>query len=153
MASREIFRLCQSVLPPGFEQARHQLPRIQAFLEENLPEAVQQSVTLLSVNDEQIVIAANTPMVANYLRLHSAEIQQQLRETFQLEQKLTFRSIPDALFKTRRPVQLPAPRVVSSDSVLAIRRSAQWIEDDSLRAAILSLADSMTVEPSEKGED
>jgi hypothetical protein len=92
-------------------------------------------------------------MVANYLRLHSAEIQQQLRETFQLEQKLTFRTIPDALFNARRPVQLPAPRAVSSDSVSAIRRSAQWIEDDSLRTAILSLADSMTVDPCEKDEE
>lgn len=151
MANREISRLCQSVLPPGFEQARQQLPIIQAFLEENLPEAVQQSVTLLSVNDEEIVIAANTPMVANYLRLHSAEIQQQLCETFQLQQKVIFRTIPDAMFNTRRPVALPPPRVVSNESVTAIRRSAQWIEDDSLRAAILSLADSLEAQPQGKG--
>ena len=32
MARRDISRLCEAVLPPGFEQARRQIPRIQAFL-------------------------------------------------------------------------------------------------------------------------
>jgi hypothetical protein len=143
MASRDISRLCQSVLPPGFEQVKRQLPQIQAFLEENLPEAVQHSVTLLTVNAEEIIIAANTPMVANYLRLHCAEIQQQLRETFQLEQQIVFRTIPDALLQARKQAKLQAPRVVGSEAVRAIRRNAQCIEDDSLRAAMLSLVDSL----------
>ena len=143
MANRDISRLCQSVLPPGYEQIKRQLPQIQAFLEENLPEAVQQSVTLLTVNSEQIVIAANTPMVANYLRLHSAEICQQLRETFQLEQEVKFRTIPDALMRTREQPKLQPPQAFSAESVKAIKRNAQWIEDDSLRAAMLSLADSL----------
>jgi len=143
MASRDISRLCQSVLPPGFEQVKRQLPQIQAFLEENLPEAVQHSVTLLTVNAEEIIIAASTPMVANYLRLHSAEIQQQLRETFQLEQQVKFRTIPDALFHARKQAKLQAPRVVSNEAVRAIRRNALCIEDESLRAAMLSLVDSL----------
>jgi len=143
MASRDISRLCQSVLPPGFEQVKRQLPQIQAFLEENLPEAVQRSVTLLTVNAEEIIIAASTPMVANYLRLHSGEIQQQLRETFQLEQQVKFRTIPDALFHARKQAKLQAPRVVSNEAVRAIRRNALCIEDESLRAAMLSLVDSL----------
>ena len=152
MASRDISRLCQSVLPPGFEQVKRQLPQIQAFLEENLPEAVQHSVTLLSVNADEIVIAANTPMVANYLRLHGIEIQQQLRETFQLEQKLKFRTIPDALFNARKQEKPPPPRVVSSEAVSAIKRNAQCIEDESLRTAMLSLVDSLGA-PQAKPED
>jgi hypothetical protein len=149
MASRDISRLCQAVLPPGFEQARRQLPRIQKFLEENLPEAVRHSVTLLSVTAEQIVIAANTPMVTNYLRLHAAEIQQQLRETFQLEQQLKFRTIPDAMFQRRRQLSPLPPRAVSSEAVAAIKLNAQWIEDEDLRAAMLALADSLTTDPTE----
>ena len=147
MASRDISRLCQAVLPPGFELARRQLPRIQQFLEENLPEAVRQSVTLLSVTDEDSVIAANTPMVTNYLRLHATEIQQQLRETFQLEQQLRFRTIPDAMFQQRKQLSPPPPRAVSSDAVAAIRLNAQWIEDENLRAAMLALADSLDGKP------
>jgi hypothetical protein len=149
MASRDISRLCQAVLPPGFEQASRQLPQIQQFLEENLPQAVRHSVRLLSVTDEQIVIAANTPMVTNYLRLHAAEIQQQLRETFQLEQQLKFRTIPDALFQQRKQLSPLPPRAVSSEAVAAIRLNAQWIEDEGLRAAMLALADSLTTDPAE----
>jgi len=152
MASRDISRLCQSVLPPGFEQVKRQLPQIQAFLDENLPQEVQHSVTLLTVNAEEIIIAANTPMVANYLRLHSAEIQQQLRETFQLEQQVKFRTIPDALFHARKQEKPQAPRVVNADAVRAIKRNAQCIEDESLRAAMLSLVDSLG-EPGAKQED
>jgi len=152
MASRDISRLCQSVLPPGFEQVRRQLPQIQAFLEENLPEAVQHSVTLLTVNAEEIIIAANTPMVANYLRLHSAEIQQQLRETFQLEQRVKFRTIPDALFQARKQETLQPQRVVSREAVRSIKRNALCIEDETLRAALLSLVDSLGA-PEAKQED
>ena len=143
MGSRDISRWCEAVLPPGFEQARRQLPRIQAFLEENLPEAVRHSVTLLSVDAQSIVIAANTPMITNYLRLHANELHQQLRETFRLEQEIRFRTIPDALLQPRRTAAVPEPRMVSPESVAAIRRNAQWIEDETLRASLLALADSL----------
>ncbi len=150
MANRDISRLCQSVLPPGYEQVSRQLPQIQSFLDENLPEAVRSSVTLLSINSEQIVIAGNTPMVVNYLRLHSSEICQQLRETFQLQQEVKFRTIPDALMRTRKQLELQPPQPVSVESVKAIKLNAQWIEDDSLRAAMLSLADSLPSKPEQK---
>lgn len=146
MSTRDIGRLCQSVLPPGFDEARREIPKLQAFLDTNLPDTVQGKVTLLSVNAERIVIAASTPMVTSYLRLHSAEIEQQLLETFQLRQRLEFRTIPDALMQARETAPLPAPRQVSGESVDAIRRNAQWIEDESLRQALLSLADGLEVE-------
>lgn len=143
MAGRDISRLCQSVLPAGFDEARRQLPKIQAFLDSNLPDTVTGSVTVLSVDAEQIVIAASTPVVANYLRLHGAEIRQQLVETLQLKQALRFRTIPDAMMRPRAPVKLQPPRQVSTGSVDAIRRNAQWIEDEALRQALLSLADGL----------
>ena len=143
MGTHDIGRLCHAVLPPGFQQARRLLPQIQAFLDENLPETVRHRVTLLSVDAQRIVIAASTPLVTNYLRLHGSEISQQLRETFQLNQELRFRTIPDALLQQRKPAATPAPRVVSRESVDAIRRSAQWIEDDELRTSLLNLAESL----------
>jgi hypothetical protein len=143
MAGRDLSRLCQSILPPEFERLRRQLPRIQEFLDTNMPEAVQGCVTVLSMNEEEIVIAANTPMVANYLRLHSAEIQQQLRESFQLKQTVRFRTIPDALLKPRKREPLQAARAVSAEAVNSIKLNAQWIEDETLRDALLALADSL----------
>jgi hypothetical protein len=143
MGSSNISRLCQSVLPAEFEQVKRQTPGLQHFLEENLPEAVQQSVTVLTINQNEIVIAANSPMVANYLRLHSKELQQQLRETFNFEQTLKFRTVPDSLLKIEQHEHLRPPRQVSAESVEALRRNAQWIEDEELKAAMLSLAESL----------
>jgi hypothetical protein len=143
MTSSKISRLCQSVLPAEFEQVRRQTPGLQHFLEENLPDAVKQSVTVLTINQDEIVIAANSPMVANYLRLHSREIQQQIRETFHFEQTLKFRTVPDSLLKLERQQSLPQPRQVSAESVAAIKRNAQWIESEDLKAAMLSLAESL----------
>jgi len=143
MGSKQISRLCQTVLPPEFEQVTRLGPGIQRFLEQNLPETVNQSVTLLTINQDEIVVAANSPMVANYLRLHSREIEQQLRETFKLEQALKFRTIPDSLLKLDNNEYQPHPEQVSAESIEAIRRNAEWIEDEELKAAMLSLAESL----------
>jgi hypothetical protein len=143
MGSNKISRLCQSVLPAGFEQVKRQTPSLQHFLEENLPESVSQSVTVLTINQHEIVIAANSPMVVNYLRLHSKEIQQQIRETFHFEQTLKFRTVPDSLLKLERKQHLRRPRPVSAESVAALKRNAQWIEDEGLKSAMLSLAESL----------
>jgi len=143
MGASKIGRLCQSILPPEFEQVKRQLPDIQSFLEQNLPEPVNKAVTLLTINSDEIVIAANSPLVANYLRLHGKEIQQQLRETFKLEQTLKFRTIPDSMLKLDLPGPVPKPGQVSPESIEALQRNAQWIEDEDLRAAILSLAQSL----------
>ena len=143
MGTKKISGLCQSVLPPGFEQVNRIGPEVQRFLEQNLPAEVNQAVTLLTVNQHEIVIAANSPMVANYLRLHSIEIAQQLRETFHLEQALKFRTVPDSLLKIDQHQTLREPRAVSTESISAIRRNAEWIEDEDLKAALLSLAESL----------
>lgn len=143
MARRSIAGLCRGLLPPEFERLEQQIPEIQKFLEQNLPESVQACVTLLTLNDEQIVIAANSPLVTNFLRLHSSEIEQQLRETFGLEQALNFRTIPDGLLQTGSRVHQPQPRVVSDEAVEAIERNAEWIDDEELKQAMLSLAKSL----------
>ncbi len=143
MASNSIERLCQSVLPPGYEQVRRLVPKLQRFLDENLPESVSGSATLLTLNPDQIVIAASTPLVANYLRLHSREIEQQLRETFGLQQKIRFRTVPDSLLQVGIGAAPNKPREVSADSIEAIERNAEWIEDEKLKTALLALAQSL----------
>ena len=52
MASTKISRLCRSVLPPEFEEINRQLPAMQQFLEQNLPEEVSQCVTLLTIDQD-----------------------------------------------------------------------------------------------------
>lgn len=143
MARRSLDQLCRSVLPAGYERVVRHGPQIQQFLDENLPEPVRHAVTLLTVDDAEIVLAANSPMVVNYLRLHAAEIEQQLRESLQLQQAVRFRTVPDDLLKIDRIVQSRSPRRVSAESIAAINNSAQWIDDETLRAALQSLADSL----------
>jgi len=143
MARQPMGKLCQAVLPAGFERVRQQAPVIQRFLEENLPEPVNRCVTLLTLDAEQIVIAANSPAVAGYLRVHSREIEQQLRETFQLERKIRFCTVPDDLLRVETAQIRRVPRPPGEESAAAIRRSAEWIEDERLRAALLALADSL----------
>ncbi len=146
MTSRKIDRLCQSVLPPGYERVERLAPALQKFLEETLPEPINRAVSLLTVVGDEIVIAAYNPLVANYLRLHSTEIAQQILETFGLEARLKFRSLPESLLQAGPRLREREPRRVSAASVDAIRRSAEWIEDEALRAALLSLAKSMEPE-------
>ncbi len=143
MASKRISGLCQSFLPAEFELVKRMAPGIQRFLEQNLPEGVNKCVTLLTLNQHEIVIAANSPMVANYLRLHGKEIRQQLRETFNLEQSLRFRTIPDSLLKLEKQTALRQPEPVGTHSIEALEANAKWIEDEDLKAAMLSLAESL----------
>lgn len=143
MVQQRLGKLCQAVLPAGFEQVKKRAPEIQRFFEENLPDPVNRCVTLLTLDSQEIVISANSPAVASYLRMHSREIRQQLSETFQLEQPIRFCTLPDSLLRLDDPVSRPPPRKASSASVRAIRRNAQWIEDDELRASMLALADSL----------
>lgn len=145
MAAIRLDKLCRSVLPAGFEKISRLGPDIQKFLQQNLPEPINRKITLLSIDDEQIVIAASSPVLTSYLRLHGAEIQQQLRETFNLQQQLKFRSVPDSLLNVNvgSKNQIPKPVDVSPESIAAIERNAKWIEDEGLRAAMLSLAQSL----------
>jgi hypothetical protein len=143
MKGRKIDRLCRSVLPPGYDRMTRLAPVVQRFLEENLPPPTNRAVTLLKADDDEIVIAAFNPMVANYLRLHSAEIAQQLRESLGLEARVRFRTLPESMLRTARREPRPEPRAASESSIDAVRRGAESVDDEQLRAALLSLARSM----------
>ena len=143
MSGGRIGPLCESLLPAGYDRVSKLGSRIQQFLRGNLPEPLNRTVTLLTVDDDEIVIAANTPVVANYLRLHQGELQQQLRESLGLGQRLRFRSLPQSMLRVDRPVAKRAPRRVSEQSIEALERNASWIEDEDLRRALLELAQSL----------
>ncbi len=148
MARRKLDELCRAVLPPGYDRMRRYAPGIQRFLEENLPPPANACATLLKIDDDEIVIAANSPPVANFLRLHAGEIRQQLRETFGLEQAVRFRTVPDALLEVEPPGDRRIPRPASARSAEAIERNASHIDDESLREALLALARSLKAKDS-----
>jgi hypothetical protein len=146
MNGRKIDRICRSVLPPDYDRVTRLAPAVQRFLEENLPPPTNRAVSLLKADDDEIVIAAFNPMVANYLRLHGTEIAQQLHETLGLEARLRFRTLPESMLRTAEREPRPGSRPVSDGAADAVRRGAESVEDEQLREALLSLARSMKAE-------
>lgn len=143
MASKKLDQLCRSILPANFRQVSDQGSQIQHFLQENLPENIRPCVTLLTVSSAEIVISANSAMVANYLRLHSLEIKQQFAESLNLQQTIKFITVPDSLLKVESRYQPVKPDPVSAEAIASISKNAEWVEDENLKQALLSLAASL----------
>jgi hypothetical protein len=143
MSTKTLGQWSKSVLPDNFEQVNSQTLAIQQFLIEHLPEPINQKVLVINFSPEEIVVAADNPQVANYLRLYVAELQQQIRETFQLSQQLKIRSVPESLLKIDNPPSSSKPSKVSGETIAAIDRSASWIEDENLKQSLKSLANTL----------
>ena len=143
MTQHRLNKLCHAVLPSEFARIRRESPVVQSFLEKNLPDSVSQCVTLLTLNQDEIVIAASSPAVAGYLRMHSREIEQQLQEVSGFQQQLRICTVPAELLRVNKPEGRPEPKIPGADSVAAIRRNANWIDDENLRETMIALADSL----------
>jgi len=151
MTTKTLAQWSQSVLPENFEQVSRRTLEIQQFLMEHLPEPINQQVSVINFSSEEIVVAASSSQVANYLRLYVAEIQQQIQETFHLSQKLTIRTVPESLLDIDRPPESGKPSRVSSETATAISRSAGWIEDENLKQSLESLANTLKDKSHSKG--
>ena len=151
MSTKTLGQWSKSVLPGNFEQVSRQTLAIQQFLMEHLPEPVNQQVSVINFSPEEIVVAASSPQVANYLRLYVAEVQQQIQETFQLSQKLKICTVPESLLEIEGPPLSGKPSKVSSETVDNISRGAGWIEDENLKQALESLANTLKGKYDSKG--
>ncbi len=140
MTTKTIAQWSKSVLPDNFKQVSNQTLVIQQFLMEHLPEPINQQVSVINLSSEEIVVAASSPQVANYLRLYVAEVQQQIQETFQLSQTLKICTVPESMLKIGCPPGSDKPSKVSRETVAAISRNAGWIEDKNLKQSLESLA-------------
>ena len=143
MSTKTVGQWGKSVLPDNFAQVNSQILMIQQFLLEHLPEPINRQVSVINFSADEIVVAAASPQVANYLRLYTAEVQQQIQETFHLSQKLKIRTVPEALLKIDDPPKSNKPSKVSIETVDAISRGANWIEDENLKQSLQSLADTL----------
>ena len=140
MSTKSLGHWCQSVLPEDFSRVSAQMKDIQKFLREQLPEPINQQVSVLNSSDEDITIAAADPQIANYLRLYLAEVQQQIHETFGTAKKLKIQTMPDSLLKVGTRPGSSKPARVSQETADAISKNANWVEDEDLRESLLSLA-------------
>ena len=140
MSRKSLDQWCQSILPDNFNQVSAQTRAIQTFLQQHLPEPVNQQVSVINCNEDEISIAVADPQVANYLRLYVAELQQQIHETLGMNQKLKIRAMPDSLLKVGNRPKPGKPGKVSQQTADAITKNASWVEDEDLRKSLQSLA-------------
>lgn len=144
MANKTVNKWCQAALPDNFDRVSKDTAAIQQFLRKQLPDPMNQQVTVVNITTEAIVIAVSDPQIANYLRLYIAEIQQQIQETFSLKQVLKIKTIPSSVLKSDHV--LPAAKIplkVKPETVQTLQRGADWIEDEGLKQALKSLAVSL----------
>ena len=144
MANKKVNKWCQAALPDNFDRVRKETAAIQQFLRKQLPDLMSQQVSVVNLTTDTLVIAVSDPQISNYLRLYVAEIQQQIQETFSLKQVLKIKTIPSSVLKAEHV--LPAPKIplkVKPETVQKLQRGADWIEDEGLKQALKSLADSL----------
>ncbi|MFT5658908.1 MAG: hypothetical protein ACI9KN_002189 [Gammaproteobacteria bacterium] len=130
-----------SALPENFGRVSRDTSAIQQFLRKQLPDPMNQQVTVVNLTDEEIIIAVADPQITNYLRLYSTEIQQQIQETFNLKQVLKVRTMPNSMLKpSSTSTSVMKPSRVKPETAQALQRGADWIEDEKLKEALKSLA-------------
>ena len=140
MSNKRLSSWCQSILPANYKSIKSQTARLQNFLCEQLPESIAKRIHVINVTVQEIVVAVADPQIANYLRLHNRELQQQIHETFNLKQVLKFKTMPETVLQLSKRPQAGKPGKVSAEAAEVITNNAQWIEDEKLKNALESLA-------------
>lgn len=140
MSNKRLSSWCQSILPANYKGIKNQTAQLQSFLREQLSEPIAKRVHVINITGQEIVVAVENATIANYLRLHNRELQQQIRETFHLHQNLKFKTMPETVLQLRERPKARKPGQVSDEAAEVITNNAQWIEDENLKHALESLA-------------
>ena len=140
MSNKPLSSWCQSILPANYKGIKSQTAQLQHFLCEQLSEPITKCVHVINITDHEIVVAVDNAQIANYLRLHNRELQQQIHETFNLHQSLKFKTMPETVLQLRERPKARKPGRVSNEAAEVISNNAQWIEDENLKNALESLA-------------
>ncbi|MFT5505106.1 MAG: hypothetical protein ACI845_003047 [Gammaproteobacteria bacterium] len=138
--SKSIKQLCRNLLPENYHQIIGEVGRIQAFIEEVLPDDIKSNVDVINANDNQVVIAADSAQIANYLNLYRQELEQQIRETFGSQQNLIIKTLPGEVRRPATRPEVPKPNKLSSETADQVDKGADWIEHDGLRESLKALA-------------
>lgn len=140
MANKSLLHWCQSALPRNYQSIKSLTEKYQNFLAQQLPADIAGLVQVIKVDRDEIVIAAASAQIANYLRLHARELTQQFSETFEGNRRLSIKAMPSSLLKVETSHVATSPQSVSKAAIDNIEKNAKWIEDEKLRGALESLA-------------
>lgn len=140
MANKSLLHWCQSALPHNFQTVKGLTEKYQEFLLQQLPEDIADSVQIINVDRGEVVIAAASGQIANFLRLHTRELTQQFDETFGGKRKLSIKAMPASLLQVESGHVAVRPQPVSAETIRNIEKNANWVDDEKLKKAFESLA-------------
>lgn len=131
------------VLPENFRQKSATIHQYQQFFNSLESDAVFQMVEVINVTDEHLSLAVPSPSLVNYLRLHSQQLRQQIEEQFGLDLELIFKVLPESISPKREIKKMPSARHFSASVSDQIKKSSSGLDDEELRNAMISLADTI----------
>ena len=132
--------LFRKLLPHNFQQKNATIQQYQQFFHSQTGDAVYQMVEVMNVTDSVLTLSVPSPALVNYLRLHSVEIRQQITEQFGIFLDLKIIAQPGSLETGSQKRALKPPRHFSEDVCIKLRKSASSVDDEALRAALISLS-------------
>jgi hypothetical protein len=112
---------------------------LNALVQELLPETLKAHCRVLSVRDETLVLAADSPVWAARLKFHSSQLVKQLnrQQTVKLRTvRIRVRPPEKQLVTERRNT----PLKLGINSATALRQAADSVSDPDLKSALLRLA-------------
>jgi hypothetical protein len=115
------------------------LGRLDARLHELIPPPLNEHCRILSLRDDTLVLAADSPVWAARLRFHSTQLIRQLAESRTVKLRtVCVRIRPSG---NRRTTQMPRRRnTLSGNTSRLIEQAARDLSDPDLKAALLRLA-------------
>ena len=138
---RSLGSLFKKLLPPDYAQKRAEIDQLQQFFSAQDSDAVFGMVTVLNITDQYLHVSLPNATLSAYLRLHSAQIRQMLLEHFNIDVELKISTRPQ---QQQKEIEMkPLTADFSDASRQQMQGSAQYIEDDDLKAALNSLSETL----------
>jgi hypothetical protein len=128
------------LLPDNFQQKSATIQQYQQFFYSRTGDAIYQMVEVMNVTDSTLTLAVPSPGLVNYLRLHSLDLRQQISEQFGVLLELKIVAQPGSLEPDDQRNALKPARHFSRDVCEKLRKSASSVDDEALRAALISLS-------------
>ena len=130
------------LLPQDFVAKRALIRQYQQFFADCKTDAVFQMVEVLNVTEDYLHVSLPNPPLANYFRLHGAEVRQQIREQFNRDLQIKISVQPQGggqgAEQQHRPLAHYDQAVTEQ-----ISKSADALDDDELKAALKSLSQTL----------
>lgn len=136
--AKKVSSWLKGILPDDFVTKQAEFDQMNAFLHHYFGHDVFKHLDLMSCVAKKVVIAADSPQVAGFLKMKQQQLIKDMKDQLSVDYRLLIKTIPKG---TRTINQLQMPKV--KNSVLGsqvIKNLSKGIEDEQLRASLEKLA-------------